>query len=205
MSTRRAGRRFPSLRLQPAVLAHSIRIALGLIAASGVLSAQANPTGGVVAAGQATISQPAPGSLQIRQTTPRAVIDWQNFSIGASEVVRFQQPSAMSATLNRVVGNESSSLLGTLTANGRVYLVNQNGVFIGRNARLDAAGLVLSTADTRNDNFMAGKLNFDLPGRAGARIVNEGQISVADGGLVALVAPGVENRGVISQVRQLTA
>ena len=60
------------------------------------------------------------------------------------------------------------------------------------------AGLVASTADMSSQDFMAGRGDFALAGRAGARIVNAGEISVRDGGLAALVAPGVENSGTIS-------
>jgi filamentous hemagglutinin family protein len=185
------------------VLQQSLRgvyFALAATALTATLAgrAEANPLGGTVAAGQATIAQPAAGQMQIRQTSDRAVIDWRSFSIGAGEAVRFQQPSASSSMLNRVTGNDPSTILGSLSANGRVYLVNQNGVFVGRDARVDAAGLVLSTANISNASFMAGRMNFDQAGKPGARIVNEGAITVAQGGLVAMVAPGVENRGVIS-------
>jgi filamentous hemagglutinin family protein len=148
--------------------------------------------------GQAQIAEPSNGQMHITQGTDRAIINWRSFGIGTGESVRFMQPSTSSATLNRVVGNDPSTILGTLSANGHVYLVNQNGVFIGRDAQIDVAGLVLSTANIGNANFMAGRLNFDQPGKPGASIVNEGRITAAQGGLVAMVAPGVENRGVIS-------
>lgn len=188
-----------SPRFAPTLLARSLQAAFAVIAATAVVgAARANPQGGVVVGGQATISQPSPALTTIQQSSQRAVIDWRSFSIGGSEAVRFNQPGPTAATLNRVIGNEPSNLLGSLSANGRVYLVNQNGVFIGPNAQLDAAALVLSTANISNSDFMAGKLKFDQPGRAGAKIINEGRITAADGGLVAMVAPGVENRGVIS-------
>lgn len=187
------------LRFAPTLLTRSLQAAFVVIAATAVVgTARANPQGGVVVGGQATISQPSPALTTIQQSSQRAVIDWRSFSIGSGEAVRFNQPGPTAAVLNRVTGNDPSSLLGSLSANGRVYLVNQNGVFIGPNAQLDAAALVLSTANISNSDFMAGKLNFDQPGKPGAKIVNEGRITAADGGLVAMVAPGVENRGVIS-------
>ena len=159
---------------------------------------QANPQGGVVVGGSATIAQPSPALTQVQQFSQNAVINWQSFSIGSGEAVRFTQPSPTASVLNRVVGNDPSRILGSLSANGRVYLVNQNGVFVGPDAQIDAAALVMSTADIRTDDFMAGRLDFTQAGRPGAKIVNEGRITARDGGLVALVAPGVENRGVIS-------
>jgi filamentous hemagglutinin family protein len=160
--------------------------------------ADANPQGGVVVAGSATIAQPSTALLQVQQFSQNAVINWQGFSIGGGEAVRFLQPSSTASVLNRVVGSDPSRILGSLSANGRVYLVNQNGVFVGPDAQIDAAALVMSTADIRTDDFMSGRLDFSQPGKPGAKIVNEGRITAREGGLAALVAPGVENRGVIS-------
>ena len=63
---------------------------------------------------------------------------------------------------------------------------------------LDAARFVASTLNISNENFLAGKMNFDKAGNANASIVNQGSITAAEGGLVALVAPGVENSGTIT-------
>lgn len=189
----------PPPRFAPSRLCRGMHLAFAALAAAAIVGpAGANPVGGVVVGGHASILQPSPSLTQINQSSQRAVIDWRSFSIGVGEAVRFNQPSTGSATLNRVVGNDPSSILGSLSANGHVYLVNQNGVFIGRDAHVDAAALVLSTANVSNSDFMAGRLNFNQPGKPGARIVNEGRLTAADGGLVAMVAPGVENRGVIS-------
>ena len=82
-----------------------------------------------------------------------------------------------------------------MKANGQVLLINGSGILFGPTSKVDVAGLVASTSDIRNDDFMAGRMKFDLPGRRGATVVNQGDITVADSGLVALVAPGVENSG----------
>ena len=103
-----------------------------------------------------------------------------------------------SVTLNRVVGQDPSQILGRLTANGQVFLVNPNGIYFGKNAQIDVAGLVASTHNIRNEDFMAGKYLFNIPGKPGASIINEGQIRIADTGIAAFVAPSVANRGVIA-------
>ncbi|WP_082911042.1 filamentous hemagglutinin N-terminal domain-containing protein [Magnetospirillum moscoviense] len=159
--------------------------------------ALANPQGGSVVEGQATITT-APNQLTVNQASDKAVINWQSFSIGAGETTRFVQPSASSIALNRVTGDQVSQILGTLTANGRVILVNPNGVFFGKDSRIDVAALVASTHDIKNSEFMAGRLNFDIPGKIDAQIINEGSLSAKDGGLVALVAPSLRNSGIIS-------
>ena len=157
----------------------------------------ANPDGGQVVSGSATITQIDPKTLTINQQTDKAIINWRNFSIGAGEHTKFVQPSAASAVLNRVTSSQVSQILGKLTANGKVFLINPNGVVFGAGAQVDVGSLITSTSDIRNQDFLADTLRFTLAGRADARIVNQGMISVKEGGLVALVAPSIENSGVI--------
>jgi len=133
----------------------------------------ANPTGGQVAAGNVTIRQESATKVGITQTTAKGIIDWQKYSIGANEQVQYYQPSASSVTLNRVVGQDPSQILGRLTANGQVFLVNPNGIYFGKNAQVDVAGLVASTHNIRNEDFLAGRYNFNIPGKPGASVINE--------------------------------
>jgi filamentous hemagglutinin family protein len=158
----------------------------------------ANPEGGQVVAGSATIHQESATKLGITQTSDKAIIDWRSYSIGANEHVQYYQPSVASVILNRVTGQDPSQILGRLTANGQVFLVNPNGIYFGRNAQIDVAGLVASTHNIRNEDFMAGKYNFKIPGKPGASVINEGKIRIADTGIAAFVAPSVANRGVIA-------
>ncbi|QSA97991.1 filamentous hemagglutinin N-terminal domain-containing protein [Methylococcus sp. EFPC2] len=149
-----------------------------------------------MAAGSASISQSG-NRMDVNQASERAVINWNSFNIQSHEHVNFNQPGRDSAVLNRITGNDPSAIAGKLTANGHVYLVNPNGILFDKTAQINVGGLIASTANISNANFMAGRLNFDQPGRPGALISNAGNISVQQGGLVALVAPGVENQGVI--------
>ncbi len=158
--------------------------------------AHAAPEDGVVRAGSAKIVEQGSTTL-IQQSSQRAVIDWRGFSINSNEQVRFAQPSAGSATLNRVTGNQVSMILGRMDANGHVLLINPNGIIFGNGAQINVGSLIASTANLSNDNFMQGKLVFDHPGQPGAGIINAGSITAAEGGLVALVAPHVRNDGLI--------
>ncbi len=161
-------------------------------------AAYANPLEGTVTAGAATIQSATPKSMEILQSTDKAIINWKSFSIDAGEKVTFQQPSAASVTLNRVTGNDPSKIMGSLSANGTVMLVNPNGVVIGAGAKVDVGGLVATTANISDANFMAGKYQFDqASAKPNAMVVNEGDITVKDSGLAALVAPHVRNSGVI--------
>ncbi len=139
-----------------------------------------------------------PHMLNVVQATPQVVIKWQSFSIGANETVSFSGPSASAAVLNLVTGTNPSIILGQLTANGQVFTVNLNGVLYGERTTVTVSGLVTTTATISSQNFMAGgSLVFSPGSNLGATIVNHGEISLSKGGLLAFVAPGVENSGVI--------
>jgi filamentous hemagglutinin family protein len=155
------------------------------------------PTGGQVTAGQATITQTAANRLDINQTSGRAAIDWRGFSIGAGNVVHFQQPGSSAIALNRVTGADPSVIAGQLSATGRVVLINPNGIAFTQGANVDTAGLVASTLNISNGDFMAGRMTFSAPAGQAGSVTNEGTITVRDGGLAALVAPEVRNSGVI--------
>ncbi|MCC7486515.1 MAG: autotransporter-associated beta strand repeat-containing protein [Burkholderiales bacterium] len=158
--------------------------------------AHANPTGPALVNGQVTFQ--TRGGLLSVTNSPGAIINWQQFSIGAGETTRFVQQSAASTVLNRVVGGDPSRILGTLQSNGRVFLVNPGGIVFGPGAQIDVAGLVASTLHLSNADFLGGRLNFTGdPGQAAA-VVNHGRIGAASGGNVYLVGGAVENQGVIT-------
>ncbi|MDD5334120.1 MAG: filamentous hemagglutinin N-terminal domain-containing protein [Rhodoferax sp.] len=168
-------------------------LALALAAIFSV-GAQANPSGAAVVSGSASISQS--GNVLTVSNSPNSIINWQSFGIQAGETTRFLQQSSSSAVLNRVVGADPSQLLGTLQSNGRVFLVNPAGILVGQGARIDVAGLVASTLNLGNQEFLTGKLNFQATPGAGS-VVNQGRITTPTGGSVYLVAPKVENSGII--------
>lgn len=161
-------------------------------------SVSANPTGGQAVAGAATIEAPNDKTLVVHQHSQNAVLEWENFDIDPGETTEFRQPNTDAWALNRVVGSQDPSVIaGTLRANGNLAIVNPDGIVFGQGSRIDVNSLIATTADIRNEDFMRGNLNFNLPGKANASIVNEGNISIGDHGLAAFVAPGVRNSGVI--------
>ncbi|MBU3656098.1 MAG: filamentous hemagglutinin N-terminal domain-containing protein, partial [Alphaproteobacteria bacterium] len=160
--------------------------------------AHANPADGVVAAGSATISESGK-KLDVHQASDRAVIDWRSFNIDVDEHTQFHQPSSSAVAVNRVNSNDPSQIMGRLSANGNVVLINPNGVFFGRDSQVDVNGLIATTADVDNNQVMqGGKLHFTKPGKPTATITNQGTITAKQAGLVGLVAPNVENDGVIA-------
>ena len=182
----------------------SVSVLLGLVAAGGNAWAQAPPanalpTGGQVAAGQASIGQNGK-QMTINQGSDRAVINWQGFDIGSQAAVRFNQPGTSSVALNRVVAGDASQIHGQLSANGQLWVLNPNGVVFGAGSRVDVGGLVASTMHSSDADFMAGKAVFHRNGSTGS-VLNQGEITAhgdgGQGGLVALLAPTVKNEGII--------
>ncbi len=163
------------------------------------VAAYANPTGGVVSGGNATISTPNSTTLQVNQTTDKAIIDWQTFNIQQGETTRFVQPSASSISLNRVNAmNGASSIFGNLQANGQVWLINPAGIVFGPTAQVNVGGLLATTSNITNEDFLAGRYRFSPDSRfTNGSVINHGTITVQEGGLAGLVGNGVKNTGVI--------
>jgi filamentous hemagglutinin family protein len=153
------------------------------------------PTGGVTSAGVASISSDA-GSTTITQSTQNAAINWQSFSIGQSEAVHFVQPNSSSVALNRVLGADPSNLLGSLSANGKVFLVNPNGILFGKSAQVNVGGLVASTLNISDADFMAG--NYKFYGAGSGAVLNQGSITThVDASYVVMLGANVSNDGTI--------
>jgi len=159
-------------------------------------AALANPQGPAVARGSASFARPDPATLEVTNSAG-AVIDWRSFSIGAGELTRFIQPSAASAVLNRVTGPDPSVLLGRLTSNGQVILVNPSGLLVGAGAVIDTAGFIGSTLSLAEADFVAGRMRF-LAGPDSGAIGNAGRIQARGAGSVYLVGTTVENSGLIT-------
>lgn len=162
------------------------------IASTTLLSA--SPSGGVVTAGSASIAQSGLVT-NINQTTQKAAINWNNFSIAKNETVNFNQPNVSSITLNRVVGNEKSIIDGALNANGQVFILNSNGLLFSKNASINTAGLVATTMNLSDTDFMNG--NYAFKGDSTASIINQGTITISDKGYAALFGKEVSNEGII--------
>src|SRR3546814_20944851 len=77
-------------------------------------------------------------------------------SVGAADCSVFKQPAASAAVLNRVVGGNASGILGNISANGRVFLVNPNGIMFGADSRVDVGAQVAMTQAISDDDFMSG-------------------------------------------------
>lgn len=153
------------------------------------------PTGPQVVHGNVAISQ-AGGAMTVQQSSPQAIVNWQSFNIGAGNQLRLQQAGADAAMLARVTGGDPSKLLGSLQADGKLFLINPKGIVVGAGATIDTAGFMASTLDVADRDFLAGgPLTFQ--GSSTASVVNLGQIAARDGNVM-LFAHTVKNAGTIS-------
>ncbi len=155
--------------------------------------AMANPEGGVVVGGSASISSSG-STLNVNSASQRAVINWQGFSINNGEVTNFNMPNSNAAVLNRVVSGNPSAIYGALNSNGKVYLINPNGIMVGPTGQINVNSFVASTLNVPDTQFMnnTGELNF--AGTSGASIVNHGQIRALEGDIY-LIGASVQNHG----------
>lgn len=181
-------------------LLHTTATFAVLVAGPAIVSTQAHagPENGVVTGGAASIDISG-NTTTIQQSSDRAIIRWDNFDVNAAEHVRYQQPSTSSITVNRITDSKASRIDGRVSANGNIVLINPNGIVFGASSIVDVGGLVATTSDIEDDSaFMnGGAVKFTKPGDPDARIINNGTMKVRDAGLVGLVAPHVENNGII--------
>ena len=205
---KRAGCR-AARRLGTVVLAASVAGAYAGSAVAGptsrgaVLASQATigqplpvsvlPSGGQVTSGNGAITQTG-NSTVINQQSQNLAINWLSFSIGAGESVRFNQPNSSAIALNRVVGQDPSEILGTLSANGQVFILNPNGVLFGKSAEVNVSALLASTLNLSDADFQAGHYQL-AAGSSPGTVVNQGNLTAAAGGYLALVGPSVSNNG----------
>ncbi|HTF36167.1 MAG TPA: filamentous hemagglutinin N-terminal domain-containing protein [Myxococcota bacterium] len=157
-------------------------------------SALANPQSGVVHGGSAVITGQGTPVVTVRQLSNNAVLSWQTFNIQHGETTNFQQPGANSIAINRILDGQASTILGSLNANGHVYLINPNGVLFGRGSSVNVYALTAATSVKAGELAALGH-GFDpsAVSAPGAKIENEGRISSGPGGFVYLVAPEVTN------------
>lgn len=180
-------------------------VAALLLAAAGVLPAHAGdpppldpnalPGGFTRISGQVADPVITGSHMEITQGSQRATINWLNFDIGSRASVNVKQLDSSSVLLSRVTGPTASRIEGQLSANGQVFLINPNGVLFGKGAQVNVGGLVASTLNIRDQDFLSG--NYVFSGDGGA-ITNQGKINAAPGGYLAFIAPNITNSGTIS-------
>ncbi len=176
------------------------RFLVAAISGCFVSGAIADPASFTVVNGTAVAVQA--GKVLTITNSAGAILNWNKFGVAVGDTTHFQQTSASSAVLNRVLaGAPISEIYGTLSSNGRVWLINPSGILVGASGRVDTAGFVASTLGVTNSDFLAGRLSFGSsegnPAGVG-NVVNQGAITTSSGGSVYLIAPNVTNQGIIT-------
>ncbi|EKC2495860.1 filamentous hemagglutinin N-terminal domain-containing protein, partial [Salmonella enterica] len=155
------------------------------------------PTGGQIVGGQGSISTSG-NQMTIHQQTQNMATNWHSFDVGQNNTVQFVQPDSSSVALNRVTGASGSQIMGTLKANGQVFILNPNGVLFGKDARVNVAGLVASTKNINTADFMKGQYTLSGSGNPGAQVVNQGSLTTSKGGYIVLAGERVSNSGTVT-------
>ena len=159
------------------------------------------PAEGMVTEGNAIISTLSATMMRIEQKSNSAIINWSSFGLGRGEALNIAQPDTRSILLNRVTGSNPSEIFGTLSANGRIFLVNPNGILFGKGASVNVGGLVASTLAISDNDFLSGKYSFCKSGSA-ASVVNEGEVN---GGFIVLLGErAVTNSGTLITTKGTT-
>lgn len=183
----------PHFRLKTSALLFSAVLSSLLMSP---VRANPNISDATIVTGTVTFAQPDASTLNITNSNG-AIVDWSAFSIGAGEKTNFTQPNINSTVLNRITGTTSSDIQGQLTSNGRVLLVNPNGIVFGKDAVVDTGGLVASTLSISNEDFLNEDGSFQFNGTTG-KIDNQGTLIARGDGFIALLAPEIKNSGSVS-------
>ncbi len=150
-----------------------------------------------VISGSAAISRLDSNTMVI-EAADQAIINYQSFNVGNTERVQFIQPTSSSVVLNRVTGDDGSEILGKLQSNGKVFLVNPNGVYFGRESQVNVGSLIASSLDISNTDFLNQSFEFFVKtGTESSQVVNQGTLSATGEGSIALISSHVRNEGVI--------
>ena len=158
--------------------------------------ANALPTGESVATGAATFDRSVTNQLTVNQSSSGLITNWSSFDVGSNGKVIFTQPDAASIALNRVTSGSVTEIFGQVSANGKLVIVNPNGITFGTGSQVNAASVIASVLDIQDSDFNSGTFIFSR-GSATGSIDNQGSLT-AVAGSVALLAPTLKNTGSIT-------
>ena len=183
----------------PSFPLRSIALLAAMYASTGqayAIDPGALPSGALITSGSATVGTNGM-QMTINQSSQKIIANWQSFNIGEKASVRFNQPNSSAIALNRINDQNPSQIMGSLSANGQVFLLNQAGIIFGKSAMVNVGGLVASSLNILDSDFLAAKYKFTNGGSAGP-VLNQGTINVADGSVLAFIAPKITNEGSVT-------
>lgn len=163
-------------------------------------AAEAPWTGFTDEEGSITVETPTETFTDITQNTQLYVGTSANLDIPEGYHVNINQASSNYLFVAKAAPDaDPTFILGRLTADGRVIIIDRNGVFTGPNSVIDVAGIIMTTGDIKIEDLRANDFGqYEISNITEGAINLNGNISVADAGLAAFVAPSVSNAGVIN-------
>lgn len=170
--------------------------ATGLMAIATPALAEGSWSNFEVLSGEQTVTTPDVNTTNIQVHTMDATVRG-DANIAATDTVNLNQVSDKSKYVVFDIKSDPTKIMGKLNANGRVYIFDQNGVIFGEGAQINVGGIVASTGHISQANLDAENIKIEDVGTQG-EVVNNGSITVSEGGLAALVAPSVRNNGIIN-------
>ena len=155
--------------------------------------------------GISSVEQGESNTMVVHQEQDLAIAEWDSFNIGAEAYAHFDQKGNTDwAVLNRIYDANPSLIYGRLTSDGKVYLINQNGILFGPGSNVDVNAIAAVSLNMTNQDFLDRIQNFRVdnyiePGVPvfPGPVSNHGNIATGSSGGVFLLAPDVENSGTI--------
>ena len=158
-----------------------------------------------------------PDTTKINQHTQTYIGNSPNLDIGKNQTVIIGQNNTGSLFVGRATGagDDPTKILGTLKTvlkkpsdgndgftfsnrrGGDVMVIDRNGVFFGKDARVDVGSIIATTGKVKNSDILDGDGKFKFKNFGDGEIVNKGTITVANAGLAAFVSPHISNSGLI--------
>uniref|UniRef100_UPI0005779E73 two-partner secretion domain-containing protein n=1 Tax=Campylobacter jejuni TaxID=197 RepID=UPI0005779E73 len=132
------------------------KIVLSIVVSSLLFSqSYALPSGGKFTHGTSGTININGNTMNITGNKVNSVIQWGGgFNIAKGETVNFGQGKTNQNYLNIAYGTKSSTIDGLLNATGNnVYLINPNGVVIGKSGTINANKFGVSTSSMSNDEM----------------------------------------------------
>lgn len=104
--------------------------------------------------------------VTIQQTQQQALLNWNTFNVGRDTTVKFDQSAGGAAVgtwiaFNRITdpSGNPTQILGSIEAQGQVYIINQNGIIFGGASEVNTHAMVASALPLNDNLVTRGLLN----------------------------------------------
>ncbi|MGC4061275.1 MAG: filamentous hemagglutinin family protein [Aquabacterium sp.] len=161
-------------------------------------------------------SMPGLDTLTLTQYTKQAIVRFSSFDIGSRAAVNANMTQADSTALYQITSTtDPTKIFGSLTSNGTLYLINQNGILFGPSAQVNVQGIFASTMKVDETDYQSNLDNSTkgntatfwadgsglatyAPEKAFVKVAQGAKITTGSGGKVFLLGGQVENAGEIT-------